>query len=149
MGSAPRAAVGFLLTAGAILCVAAAASIGVGLLDPGLISDQLPPEAVIDAPAVGGAAVALGIAVAMLGLVHLGIVAALRRGFGIARSAGVVLCASMAVLSLGFAVSALVSVASGAAPAIIMLPAAIGLGGGVIGYAGATLAIMRVQRTAI
>ncbi len=149
MGSAPRAAVGFLLAAGAVLCLAATASVAVGLFDPGLISDQLPPEAVIDAPAVGGAAVALGVAVGMLGLVHVGIVAALRRGFGMARSAGVVLCACMAVLSLGFAVSALVSTASGAAPAIIMLPAAIGLGGGVIGYAGATLAIMRMQSAAI
>jgi hypothetical protein len=61
----------------------------------------------------------------------------------------VVLCASMAVLSLAFAVSALVSAASGAAPAILMLPAAIGLGGGVIGYAVATLAIMRAQRVSI
>lgn len=144
-----RLAVAFLLVAGAVLCVAGAASVAVGLLDPGFISDQLPPEAAIDAPAVGGAAVALGVAVGLLGLVHLGIVGALRRGFGMARSAGVVLCASMAVLSLGFAVSALVSVASGAAPAIIMLPAAIGLGGGVIGYAVATLAIMRAQRASI
>ena len=103
----------------------------------------------IDAPAVGGAAVALGVAVGLLGLVHLGIVAALRRGFGMASSAGVVLCSSMAVLSLAFAISALVSVASGAAPPIIMVPAAIGLGGGVIGYAAATMAIMRAQRASI
>lgn len=149
MTRAPRLAVAFLLVAAVVLCLAAAASVAVGLFDPGLISDQLPPEAVIDAPAVGGAAVALGVAVGLLGLVHLGIVAALRRGFGMASSAGVVLCSSMAVLSLAFAISALVSVASGAAPPIIMVPAAIGLGGGVIGYAAATMAIMRVQRASV
>ncbi len=144
-----RLPVAFLLVAGTILCLAAAASVAVGLFNPSLISDQLPPEAVVDAPAVGGAAVALGVAVGLLGLVHVGIVAAVRRGSGVASSAGVVLCASMAVLSLAFAVSALVSAASGAAPVIIMLPAAIGLGGGVIGYAAATLAIMRMQRAAV
>lgn len=142
MTRTPGLAIAFLVAAGVLLCLAGAAGVGVGLLDPGLISDQLPPEAVIDAPAVGGAAVALGVATGALGLIHLGIAAALRRGVGIAATAGVVLAASMAVLALAFAVAAVVSIASGSAPAIYMVPAAIGLGAGVIGYAIVTRLVM-------
>ena len=124
-----------LLLGGAVLILCGAASIAVGVLNPGLISSQLPPDAAVDAPAVGGAAVALGTATALLGLVHLGTAFALRRGIGVAATGAVVLAATMALLSLGFAISAVVSIASGAAPAIYMVPAALVLGVAVIGYA--------------
>jgi hypothetical protein len=142
MARPPRLAVGLLSTAGAVLFLAGAAVAAVGLLNPHLISDQLPPDAIIDAAAVGGAAVALGVAIGVLGLAHLAIAAAIRRGIGLATTGGVVLGASMAVLAFAFAVAALVSLASGAAPAAVMLPAAIGLGGGAAGYAVATAAII-------
>ncbi|MDQ2854251.1 MAG: hypothetical protein M3R32_05270 [Chloroflexota bacterium] len=139
----------FLLVAGIALCASAAAAAAVGLLNPHLISDRLPPEAVIDAPAVGGAAVALGVGTGLLGLAHLGTALALRRRIGAASTAGVVLAATMAVLSLGFAIAALVSVASGAAEAIVMLPAAIGLGGAVVGYSAATVAIIGGRKASV
>jgi len=139
-------AVAILLISGAILCLAGAAAAAVGLINPNLISDRLPPEAIIDAAAVGGAAVALGVATGLLGLAHLAIALALRRGIGLAMTGGVVLTASMGVLSFAFAVAAAVSAASGSAPAVLMLPAALGLTAGVIGYAVAAVAIMGAER---
>ena len=146
MARRPARAIAILVGAGAILCLAGAAATGVGLLNPNLISDRLPPEALIDAAAVGGAAVALGVATAGLGLIHVATAIALRRGVGLAATGGVVLAASMAVLSFGFGIAALVSLASGAASALVMVPAAIGLGGGAIGYALAASTIISAGR---
>lgn len=142
MARPPRLAVAFLVAAGIVILLGGAAAVAVGLLNPHLISDQLPPDAAVDAAAVGGASVALGVATGLLGLVHMATAAAVRRGSGVAATAGVVLAATMAVLSFGFAVAAVVSIASGAAPAIVMLPASIGLGGAVVGYAASALAIV-------
>jgi hypothetical protein len=146
MARPPALPVAVLVAAGMMLCLAGAAAVGVGWLNPRLISDQLPPDAAVDAAAVGGAAVALGTAIVMLGLTHLLVAVALRRGIGVAPTAAVVLAASMAALSLGFAVSALVSIASGVAPAVLMLPAAIGLGGAVIAYGASTVAIIGARK---
>jgi len=149
MARPPARAVAILLAAGAILCLAGAGAAGLGLINPNLISDRLPPEAVIDAAAVGGAAVALGVAICGLGLAHLVTAVALRRGIGLAATSGVVLTACMAVLSFAFAVAALVSIASDSAPAILMLPSAVGLTGGAIGYGVAAAAIIGSQRRPI
>lgn len=140
-----RVAAVVLMAGGVLLCLGGASGVAVGLLNPHLISDQLPRDAAIDAPAVGGAAVALGIGIAVVGLAHLVIAAALRRGFAPAGTAGVALAAPMGVLAFGFAVAALVSIASGAAPAIFMVPAAIVLGAAVVGYAAATMAMIRTR----
>ena len=145
MARPPRLSLLVLAAAGVVLLVGGVAAVAVGLLNPRLISDQLPPDAAIDAPAVGGAAVALGVAVVLLALIHLVTVAALRRGIGMARTAGVVLAATMAVLSLGFAVAAVVSIASGSAPTIIMLPASVALGAAAVAYAATTMAIIGAQ----
>jgi len=142
----PSRAIAILLIAGALLCLAGAAAVALGLINPNLISDRLPPEAIIDAAAVGGAAVALGVAIGLLGLAHLATALALRQGIGLAPTGGVVLSASMAVLSFAFAVAALISIASDSAPAVLMLPAAVGLAAGTIGYAVAALAIIGAQR---
>lgn len=146
MARLPGLPVAVLVAAGIVLCLVGAAAAAVGWFNPRLISDQLPPEAVIDAPAVGGAAVALGVAVALLGLVHVLIAIALRRGIGVAPTTAVVLTATMAALSLGFGVSALVSIASGAAPAVLMVPAAIGLCGAMVAYGAVTMAIIGARR---
>ncbi|HEY8772221.1 MAG TPA: hypothetical protein VIM66_03520 [Candidatus Limnocylindria bacterium] len=146
MGRPPRLPGAFLVVAGVILVLAGAAAIAVGLVNPALISSQLPPDAEVDAPAVGGAAVALGAATAFLGVVHVATAIGLRLGIGIAATGAVVLASTMAVLSLGFAVAALVSIASGAAPAIYMVPAAVGLGAAVIGYAAVTVAVIGARR---
>lgn len=142
MARPPRIAVAMLLASGVVLCLIGAGAVAIGLLNPALISDQLPPDAAVDAPAVGGAAVALGVGTIVLGLVHLATAVALARRIGMAATAGVVLSATMAALSFGFAVAALVSIASGAAPAAIMLAASIGLSVGVIGYGAAASAII-------
>ena len=142
MGQPSRLAWAILLVAGLVLMGAGAASLAVGIFNPGLISSQLPPDAAVDAPAVGGAAVALGVATALLGVVHWLTAFALRAGIGIAVTGAVVLASTMAILALAFAVAAVVSIASGAAPAIYMVPAAIALGAGVIGYAIVTALVM-------
>ena len=142
MGQPSRLAWAILLVAGLVLVGAGAASLAVGIFNPGLISSQLPPDAAVDAPAVGGAAVALGVATALLGVVHWLTAFALRAGIGIAVTGAVVLASTMAILALAFAVAAVVSIASGAAPAIYMVPAAIALGAGVVGYAVVTALVM-------
>lgn len=146
MARLPGLSVAVLLAGGIVLCLAGAAAAAVGWVNPRLISDQLPPDAAIDAPAVGGAAVALGLAIVMVGLIHVLVAVGLRRGIGVAHTAAVVISASMAALSLGFAVSALVSIASGVAPAVLMLPAAVGLVAAVIAYGATTIAIIGARR---
>jgi hypothetical protein len=146
VGRPPRLPGAFLVVAGVILVLAGAGAIAVGLVNPALISSQLPPDAEVDTPAVGGAAVALGAATAFLGVLHVATAIALRLGIGIAGTGAVVLASTMAVLSLGFAVAALVSIASGAAPAIYMVPAAVGLGVAVIGYAAVTVVLIGGRR---
>lgn len=142
MAQPSRLAWAILLVAGLVLVGAGAASLAVGIFNPGLISSQLPPDAAVDAPAVGGAAVALGVATALLGVVHWLTAFALRARIGLAVTGAVVLASTMAILALAFAVAAVVSIASGAAPAIYMVPAAIALGAGVIGYAVVTALVM-------
>ena len=141
-----RLALAILVLGGIVLVLGGAASVAIGLVNPGLISSQLPPDAEIDAPAVGGAAVALGIATALLGVVHLATALALRIGVAIAATGAVVLASTMAVLSLGFGVAALVSIASGAAPAIYMVPASVGLVAAVIGYAVVAVVVIGAPR---
>ena len=142
MGRPSPLAWAILLGAGSVLVLAGVASIAVGLLNPELISSQLPPDAAVDAPAVGGAAVALGVATAFLGIVHWGTAVALRSGVAVGATGAVVLASTMAVLALAFAVAAVVSIASGSAPAIYMVPAAIGLLVGVIGYGMVTALVI-------
>jgi hypothetical protein len=138
-----------LLLGGFVLILVGVGAVALGLFNPGLVSSQLPPDAEIDAPAVGGAAVALGAAVSMLGLLHLVTALALRLGIGIAATAAVVLASTMAILSLGFAVAAVVSIASGAAPALYMVPAAVALSAGVIGYAVVAVVVIGAGREPI
>jgi hypothetical protein len=144
-----RVARAILLLGGFVLIVFGAAAVAIGVFNPALISSQLPADAGVDAPAVGGAAVALGTAVALLGLIHVMTALALRLGFGIASTGAVVLASTMAILSLAFAVAAVVSIASGAAPALYMVPASLVLGGAVIGYAVVAVVIIGAGREPI
>jgi hypothetical protein len=115
-----------LALAGVVLLLICAAGVAVGLLFAERLFALLPPVT-IDAAAVGGAAVALGVAIGLLGVVHLALAVGLRRGARAAAVPAIVLCAAMAVLSLAWAVAALVSAASGSAPVAAMLAAGIGL----------------------
>lgn len=129
--------------AGAFLCIAGTGVTIFGLFFPHLIADRLPAEVLLDAAAVGGAAVALGVALAVLGLAHLATAVALRRSARIAETLGVVLGAGMAVLAFGLAVALLVSVVAASAPTIILLPPAVILGLAAGAYGAATVAILR------
>jgi hypothetical protein len=115
-----------LASAGVLLLLICAAGVVAGLLFAERLFGLLPPVT-IDAAAVGGATVALGIATGLLGVIHLALAVALRQGVHVAAVPSIVLCAAMAVLALAWAVAALVSAASGSAPAVAMLAAGIGL----------------------
>lgn len=129
---------------GVVLLLSGAAGMIAGLAFAEQIHALLPDEITSDAAAIGGAALALGGALLLGGLVHLGVASAVRRGRWLV--AGVVLCAVMATLAVGWAVTALVSAAAGTAPAAGMLPAGIGLGLVAVAYGWAVGALMRAQR---
>jgi hypothetical protein len=133
-----------LATAGLFLLLICAAGVAAGLLFAERLFALLPPVT-IDAAAVGGATVALGIAIGLLGVIHLALAVALRRGAHAAVVPSIVLCAAMTVLSLAWAVAALVSAVSGSAPAAAMLAAGVGLTlvAGAYAWAGGVLIGLR------
>ena len=129
---------------GVVLLLAGAAGVIAGLAFAERIHAMLPAEITSDAAAIGGAAMALGGALLLGGLVHLGVASAARRGRWLV--AGVVLCAVMATLAVGWAIAALVSAAAGTAPAAGMLPTGIGLGLVAGAYGWAAGALMQARR---
>lgn len=124
----------FLTAGGGLLILAGLGVIAVGLLDPDLVSRQI-PDSVIGTAAVGGAMVALGCGASLLGGLHLAVVAAVRLRWRGAATGSVVLSSGMAVLAFAFSVAALVSAVAGSAPPILMLPAGAGLLLATIAYA--------------
>jgi hypothetical protein len=138
-----------LLGVGLLLLVLSAAAIYAGLALAERIHELLPPITA-DADAIGGAAVALGIGFLLAGLLHLGMGVVLARGRSVGNElslvSGIALCAVMATLAIGWAVAALVSAASGSAPAEGMLPAGIGLLGLACLYAWALAVLLRGRR---
>jgi hypothetical protein len=131
--------------AGLILTLLGAAAIVAGLTLADRLYALLPPVT-IDVAAVGGATVAFGVASALLGIAHGALALGLRRAVPTATVSSIVLCATMAVVSLGWAVAALVSAASGSAPAPAMLAAGIGLALVAVAYGWAGAALMRRRR---
>ena len=144
MASSARRPAILLALAGLGLLVLGAAGVVAGLTLAERIYALLPPVT-IDAAAVGGAAVAFGVTAGLLGIAHGVLALGLRRGLPAATVPSIVLCATMAVATLGWAIAALVSAASGAAPLAAMLAAGIGLGlvAGAYGWAGAILIGLR------
>jgi hypothetical protein len=131
--------------AGLILVLLGAAALFVGLTLAERLYALLPPVT-IDAAAVGGATVAFGVASALLGMAHGVLALGLRRAVPTATVPAIVLCATMAVVSVGWAVAALVSAASGSAPAAAMLAAGIGLLLVALAYGWAGAVLMRLRR---
>jgi len=129
--------------AGVFLCMAGANAMVFGLFFPYLIADRLPAEVLLDQAAVGGAAVALGVAFAVLGLAHLATAVALSRGARVAETCGIVLGAGMALLAFGLAVALLVSVVAASAPTAVLLPPAVIMGLAAVAYGAATAGILR------
>ncbi len=128
---------------GALLVLAGTAGVVAGLAFADRIHAMLPDEITLDAPAIGGAALALGGSLLLTGAVHLGIAAAIRVGRWLV--AGVVLCAVMAALAVGWATTALVSAVAGTAPPGAMFAAAacLLLGAAAYGWVAAALIGMR------
>jgi hypothetical protein len=144
-----RGPVLLLLGVGAMLAIVGGVAVFVGVVLADRIYALLPPITA-DARAIGGAAVALGIACLIGALVHAGFAVALAHAGGRAADAllvpAVVLCAMMAVLAGGWAVAALVSAASGVAPAYAMLPTGIGLLVLAGGYGWSAVVLLRLRR---
>jgi hypothetical protein len=126
-------AVALLLVAGGVLAAGGLTALVIGLAFAAWLYSLLPPV-LIDVAAVGGATTATGIVLLLLAVVH-GIGAlALRRLEPRALTPVTVLCLTMLLLAIGWAVAAVVSAASGSGPALALLPAGIGLGVVAIGY---------------
>ena len=123
---------------GLLLLLAGGAGIFAGLALAERIHALLPDEITSDAAAIGGAALLL------LGVAHVGLGAAVRRGRFLV--AAIVACSVMAVIMLGWAVAAVVSAAAGDAPAAGMLPAGIGLGGLAVAYGWSAALLMEHRR---
>lgn len=143
---APRFATAWLLGAGALLLGSGVAGIIVGTWLPGWLYRMLPPVT-IDVAAVGGAATASGVALLLLGTLHVGAATGLRRGqrSGALLTAVVVLAMTMAALCVGWGLAALVSVVAGDGPAGALVPAGIGLAAAAIGYGWTAAAVSRLR----
>jgi hypothetical protein len=133
-----------LTGAGIFLCLAGIAGIVAGLAFGRRIHALLPAEITSDPAAIGGAVVALGAALLLTGGLHLVAAAGLRADRGLV--AGIVLCVGMAVLALGWAVTALVAAAAGSAPLAGMLPAGLGLSAGAAAYIWAAARLAGARR---
>jgi hypothetical protein len=103
----------FIRFSGAMLCVAGAVGRAAALTQADAIRQQL-PDVAVDAAAVGGAAAALSSAVLALGVVHLLLAGALRRGVAWSVTAGIVVGHIVGGLVLALAAAAWVLFADGA-----------------------------------
>ena len=98
-----------VLLAGAIIwVVAGAVAIGIGLLGSPRLQALLPPLQ-IDLDALGGAVVAVGVAVLAVGVAHAAVLLGMRAGHTSARSAGILLAATLCVLLLALAAASATS----------------------------------------
>ncbi len=142
----PRLATGFLLGAGILLTAAGLVGISLGIFFAPWLYDQLPPV-LIDTAAVGGAATALGVLLLGLAAAHLAAALGLIRGVAMLYTPAVVLCLAMAVLSVAWAVAALVSAAAGTGIPAAMLPAAMALGLVAAAYGWAARRLIGLRRS--
>ncbi len=120
MAAPPRLPRLLLLAGGAVLLVAGIAAVVAGIAIPQRLQALL-PAVVIDAAAIGGATVALGVAIAVMGAAQVAIGLFLGRAGWTA--AGVVGLAVLAALLLALGVALLTEVAAGA-PGWVAVPGA-------------------------
>ena len=114
---------------GLLLLLAGVSGVALALVDPHAVRDRLPNLA-IDAAAVGGAMLALGTVVVLIGAAQLAVERGLRHGAGWSLSAGIGLAMSLVAVCLAGAAAALVAAAGGQ-------PLLIGLGVGLVTIAAA------------
>jgi hypothetical protein len=113
-GPAPPPAVPLVLLGivGLLLVVAGGLGVFAGLTQAARLRSLLPVEAIVDAPAVGGAVFALGVAAGALGLLHLGLLLMLKRRVPHAAAATITLSATLAVMAAASGIAAAVSAVS-------------------------------------
>lgn len=145
MSRTPGVALLFLAAAGVLLLLVGVAMVWGGIAIPDLVRAQIPDAALVDTAAVGGAMVALGGLAAIVGGVHLAVIAPLRGGRPWAVVGGITVSATLAILAAASGAGALVSLASGAGSAATMVPAAAGLAlvGGTYGWLAGVLLRVR------
>ena len=144
--TSPRLATGLLLAAALLLAVAGLVGITLGLFFAPWLYDQLPPV-LIDVSAVGGAATALGFLLLGLAAAHLAAALGVIRGIAMLHTPAVLLCLAMAVLTLAWAVAALVSAAAGTGVPAAMLPAGLALGAVALAYGLAARRLIKLSRS--
>lgn len=132
---------GFLLTAGAATGLVGVAVLLTGVLAPDQVRDAIGNLA-IDAPAVGGAMAALGVAVAGIGLAQAVVARGLMGGSAWAWTGAVVLCSTLAAAFLAAAVAGMVAATRQAA----MLLAGIGLGLIAVAYGAGVVVLIGLRK---
>ena len=137
-----------LLAATIVWLVAGFIGIGIGLTSAAGLQRMLPPLA-IDLAALGGAVVAVGFGILVIGLVHGGVVVALRAGYPLAPSAALLLAITMTTLMLALAAAAATSAATvpDRAPSLLVATAAALVAASVYGLVASLLVIeVRARR---
>jgi len=137
-----------LLAATIVWLVAGVIGIVIGLTSAAGIARMLPPL-VIDDAALGGAVVAVGFGILAVGLVHAGVLVALRAGYSLAPSAALLLAVTMTTLMLALAAAAAtsaVTVPDRAAAWLVATAAALGAASAYGLVAGLLVAEVRARR---
>jgi hypothetical protein len=127
-----------VLAAGAAIWgIAAVAAALVAIFGVDRLLALLPPLA-IDADAVGGAALAVSLALALAAAAHLAILLALQRGLRLAWTAGLLLCGLGVAVTIGLMGSAFASAAAEPSMALPLVAAGAAALVASFGYAAAT-----------
>jgi hypothetical protein len=130
-----------LVLLGGLFVLAGAAGIVAGLTMADRMRAMLPVKAIVDAPAVGGAVLALGLAGVVLGALHLGLAATVPSGRRPVMAAALMLTSTMAVATIVSGVAVVISLASAMGDATVLVPLATGLAllGGAYSWVAAIL----------
>lgn len=133
-----------LLFLGLLLCVAAAAGIGLGLAGAAWLRAQL-PDVTADASVVGGAAVAFGAGLAILGLAHLAVGLQLDRPSRLVRAIAVIGALVLAMVSVVGLATVAVTLAreASATPLWAAVPL---LAATLVIYAVLAVSLLRIER---
>jgi hypothetical protein len=116
-----------------------------GLYLPSLLLDRLPPGSLLDASAIGGGGVALGVMFSLLAVLHLGLAISLRRDPARAVTRGVVLGSLMALTALSFALALATTAMTEVSVAPLLAIGGAVLFGVTAAYVAATASLLRVR----
>ena len=135
-----------LLFGAALWSLAGVAALGLAMAGIGTLSAALPPLE-IDDEALGGAVTVVGMVLLGVGVVHAVIGVGLSNDWRAARSAGILLCAMLAVALLGSAAAAVASLVRTPDQAAALGAGAIAAALASLAYVVALVALMRDMRS--